>query len=211
MTANSGIVTKLKATLDNPRLFTLLQLAVAGRQNITRRLIREGLSLMPGERPLDVCCGTGEFADVALGPYLGIDINQKFIEYAAKEYGAGKGHPEREFLAEDITGTGFLKRGLTFPKAMMINSLHHLSAEQNRAVLAAVAQVTTGRFVIVDMDPAPANPLSKFLAGQDRGEYLRPLKEQIALVEPFFKVENAFTYYARLTGQTIIICSKLSV
>jgi hypothetical protein len=56
------------------------------------------------------------------------------------------------------------------------------------------------------MDPAPANPLSKFLAGQDRGEYLRPLKEQIALVEPFFKVENAFTYYARLTGQTIIIC-----
>jgi ubiquinone/menaquinone biosynthesis C-methylase UbiE len=205
--SNSGLVSKLKGTLDNPRLFNLLQLAVAGRQNITRRLIREGLNLMPGERLLDVCCGTGEFADIALGPYLGIDINDKYIEYAGQEYGAGKGHPEREFLAEDITGTSFLTRGLTFPKSMIINSMHHLSDEQNSAVLAAVAQVTTERFVVVDMDPNPSNPLSKFLVRQDRGEYVRPLKEQVALVEPYFKVEDYFTYYARLTGQTIIICS----
>ncbi|HEX2910519.1 MAG TPA: methyltransferase domain-containing protein [Chloroflexia bacterium] len=208
MTVSTGLVTRLKDTLDNPFLFNILQFAIAGRQNITRRLIRDGLQLEPGERLLDVCCGTGEFANVALGPYLGIDINPKYIEYAAGKYGAGGGHPEREFVAEDITGTGFKNRGLTFPKAMLINSMHHLSDEQNQALLAAIASVTTDRFVVIDMDPTPSNPVSRFLAGQDRGEYIRPLKEQIALVEPYFKVEQAYTYYSGLCGQTILVCSK---
>jgi ubiquinone/menaquinone biosynthesis C-methylase UbiE len=205
---NNKIVTKLKDSLDNPLLFNMVQFAISGRQNITRRLIREGLKLQTGEQLLDVCCGTGEFANVAMGPYLGIDINPKYITYAAKKYGEGAGHPERKFLAEDITGTSFLERGLTFAKAMMINSMHHLTVEQNRAVLAAVAQVTTERFVVVDMDPTPGNPVSKFLAEQDRGDYIRPLKEQVALVEPYFEVEQAYTYYSGLCGQTILVCSK---
>lgn len=201
------VVDKLKESLDRPVLFNLVQFAIAGKQNGTRRLIREGLNLKAGEALLDVCCGTGEFADVALGPYLGIDINPKYTEYAAKKYGEGNGHPEREFLADDITGAEFEQRGLKFPKAMMINSMHHLSVEQNEQVLAAVARVTTDRFVIVDMDPTPGNPLSKFLADQDRGEYIRPLAEQVALAEKYFNVEQAYAYYAGLCGQTILVCS----
>lgn len=201
------VVDKLKETLDNPVLFNLVQFAISGKQNITRRLIRESLQLKAGERLLDVCCGTGEFADVALGPYLGIDINPKYIDYATKKYGAGNGHPEREFVAADITGAEFEERGLKFPKAMMINSMHHLTVEQNEQVLAAVARVTTERFVIVDMDPTPSNPVSKFLAEQDRGDYIRPLAEQVAITEKFFKVEKYYPYYSGLCGQTILICT----
>jgi len=201
------VVDKLKESLDNPVLFNLVQFAISGKQDITRRLIREGLELGPGEALLDVCCGTGEFADVALGPYLGIDINSKYIGYATQKYGAGKGHPEREFLADDITGAEFERRGLKFPKTMMINSMHHLSVEQNEQVLAAVARVTTERLVIVDMNPTPGNPISKFLAEQDRGDYIRPLAEQVALTARFFKVEKSYTYYAGLCGQTILVCT----
>jgi ubiquinone/menaquinone biosynthesis C-methylase UbiE len=201
------VVDKLKGTLENPVLFNLVQFAISGKQNITRRLIRENLRLKPDEALLDVCCGTGEFADVALGPYLGIDINPKYIAYATNKYGAGKGHAEREFVADDITGAAFERRGLKFPKAMMINSMHHLTVAENEAVLAAVARVTTGRFVIVDMDPTPSNPVSKFLAEQDRGDYIRPLAEQVALAEKYFKVERSYTYYAGLCGQTILVCS----
>ncbi len=201
------VVTKLKETLDNPLLFNLVQFAISGRQNITRRLIREGLDLKPGEALLDVCCGTGEFANVGMGPYLGIDLNPKYIEFATKKYGSGSGHSERDFLCDDITGTEFERRGLTFPKAMMINSMHHLTIEQNERVLAAVARVTKGRFVVVDMDPNPSNPLSKFLADQDRGDYIRPLEEQVALAEKYFKIEKAYKYFSGLCGQTIILCS----
>ena len=207
-TKKSGPVERLKETLDHPMLFNLVQFAISGRQNKTRQLIRDGLQLQTSERLLDVCCGTGEFANVAMGPYLGIDLNAKYIDYATKQYGAGHGHSEREFLAEDITGTSFVNRGFTFPKSMMINSMHHLSVEQNQAVLAAVASVTTERFVVVDMDPTPSNPLSQFLAEQDRGDFIRPLKEQVDLLEPHFIVENAYTYYSGLCGQTIIICRK---
>ncbi len=206
MSTSSNLVGRLKQSLDNPALFNLVQFAISGTQNVTRRRIREGLRLQPGERLLDVCCGTGEFANVALGDYVGIDINPQYIEYASQKYGAGNGHPERQFVAHDIAGVDFQQDYGTFPKAMLINSMHHLSREENEAVLAGVARVTTGRFVIIDMDPTPGNPLSRFLAEQDRGKYLRPLKEQVALAEKFFEVEKAETYYSGLCGQTMIIC-----
>ncbi len=202
-------ISKLKKSLDHPVLFNLVQFAVSGRQEKTRRIIRRVLRLRSGEPLLDVCCGTGEFADVARGPYLGIDINPQYVAYAASHYGQGAGHPERSFLADDITNRSFAARGLSFPKAMMINSMHHLSAEENRQVLAAVAQVVTERFVIIDMDPTPGNLVSRFLAGQDRGNYIRPLNEQVALVAAHFRVEAARTYYSGLCGQTLIVCSAL--
>jgi ubiquinone/menaquinone biosynthesis C-methylase UbiE len=201
------VVDKLKATLDHPLLFNLVQLAISGRQLTTRRLLRRSLRLQPGEPLLDVCCGTGTFADVARGPYLGIDLNGEYIDYARRKYGAGSGHPQREFVAADITHAAFAEGERRFPKAMMVNSMHHLTAEENDRVLAAVAQVTTDRFVIVDMDPTPGNPVSRFLAGQDRGAYIRPLREQIALAARHFRVEQAGTFYDGLCGQTIVVCT----
>ncbi|WJW70215.1 class I SAM-dependent methyltransferase (plasmid) [Candidatus Chlorohelix allophototropha] len=204
------VVNRLKSTLDNPFIFNALQFAIAGTQNKTRRLIREGLQLKAGERLLDVCCGTGEFADVALNEYIGIDINPKYIEYAEQRFGKGNGHPERAFVAQDITGYEFSRTYGTFPKAMLINSMHHLSDAENLAVLEGIARVTTERFVIVDMDPTPSNPLSRFLAKQDRGQFIRPLAEQIALAEKFFEVERGGEYYSGLCGQTIIVCKVRS-
>lgn len=201
-----AVVERLKQTLDNPALFNAFQLVIAGKQNGTRQLIREGLQLEASEYLLDVGCGTGEFANVASGPYLGIDINPKYVEYARQKYGAGGGHPEREFKVADVSSVEFAETGKKFPKAMFINSMHHLSDKQNQAVLAGIARVTTGRLVIVDMDAEPANRISRFLAEQDRGEFIRPLAQQLELVKPFFEIEKANTYYAGLTAQTLIIC-----
>jgi|GEM_PF-1359218 len=204
--ANVNLLDKLKATLDYPALFNLTQLAISGTQSKTRQLIRDGLQLKAGERLLDVCCGTGEFANVALGPYLGIDINSKYIEYAQHKYGVGGGHPERQFVNQDICSVEFRRDYGTFPKAMFINSMHHLSVEQNLAVLEGVARVTSERLVIVDMDPNPDMAISRFLARQDRGDYIRPLNEQVAMTQKFFEVEQASYYYSGLCGQTLIIC-----
>jgi ubiquinone/menaquinone biosynthesis C-methylase UbiE len=202
-----NVVTQLKKSLDNPFLFNLVQFGISGTQNKTRRLIRESLKLKAGERLLDVCCGTGEFANVALGEYLGIDINPQYIGYAENKFGSGGGHPERKFVAQDISGVEFRREHGTFPKAMLINSMHHLSVAENEAVLEGVARVTTERFVIIDMNPTPGNPLSRFLAKQDRGQYIRPLAEQVALAKKYFRVEKAETYYSGLCGQTIIVCA----
>jgi ubiquinone/menaquinone biosynthesis C-methylase UbiE len=201
------ILDKLKETLDNPFLFELSQFAIGGLPNHLRQLIQEELQLQTGEAILDVCCGTGRYCTIATGPYLGIDINHKYIGYAIKQYGAGAGHPEREFLADDITGLAFEKRNLKFPKSMMLNSLHHLTKEQNERVLAAVARVTTERFLITDLNPEPENPVSRFLAKHDRGKYGRPLKEQVSLVEKFFRVEKAYPYYSGIGAITILVCT----
>jgi SAM-dependent methyltransferase len=202
----ASVVEKLKELLDNPHLFNLVQIAVSGRQRHTRQLIAGGLHLQSGEALLDVCCGTGEFADVAGGAYLGIDLNPRFIAYARRTRGAGAGYPERKFIVADITRAITKYRGPVFPKAMMINSMHHLSDEENSCVLEAVARLVGERFVVVDMDPTPGFPISRFLADMDRGKYLRPLSEQRMLLERYFVVEYAGTYYSGLCGQTLLVC-----
>ncbi len=202
----ASVVDKLKELLDNPRLFNLVQVAISGRQQRTRLAITGALHLRSGEALLDVCCGTGEFADVAGGAYLGIDLNPRFIAYARRTRGARAGHPERKFVVADITKAVTEYRGPIFPKAMMINSMHHLSDEENSRVLEAVARLVSKRFVVVDMDPSPGFPISRFLADMDRGNYLRPLSEQRKLLERYFMVEYAGTYYSGLCGQTLLVC-----
>jgi ubiquinone/menaquinone biosynthesis C-methylase UbiE len=201
---------RLKETLDNPVLFNLVQFLVSGRQRRTRDLLRRGLRLKPDEPLLDVCCGTGEFAGVARGPYLGIDINPRYIAFARRRESAGGSR--RKFVVGDITRFVSEYRGPSFPKAMMVNSMHHLSTEENNRVLAAVAHMIrpTGRFVVVDMDPAPGNIISLLLASMDRGAYIRPLDEQVALLSQYFTVERAGTYYSGLCGQTYVVCSRIS-
>jgi ubiquinone/menaquinone biosynthesis C-methylase UbiE len=205
----SPITYRLKETLDNPVLFNLVQFLVSGSQRRTGDLIRRGLQLQPGEPLLDVCCGTGEFAGVALGPYLGIDINPRYIAFARRRRRpAGS---RRKFVVADITRFVSEYRGPLFPKAMMINSMHHLSTEENTRVLAAVARMvtSTGRLVVVDMDPSPGNAISLWLARLDRGEYVRPLGEQVAMLSRYFTVERACTYYSGLCGQTYVVCSRI--
>jgi len=198
---------RLAAMLDHPRLFNLVQLVTCGNQSRTRRMIRDGLQIRPGERLLDVCCGTGEFADLAAGPYLGVDINARYVEYAQRRHGVGAGHPECVFLVQDVTREDFGREHGVFPKAMFVNGLHHLDDGRAGAVLAAIARATDGRVVIVDMDPAPGRAVSRWLAGLDRGRHIRPLADQVALAARFFNVEASAAFYSGVWGQAILVCT----
>jgi len=198
---------RLKARLDDPRLFTLVQRLVSGRQLATRRWLARELALRPGEPLLDVCCGTGQFATVTRGPYLGLDLNARYIAYARHHYGAGAGHPERRFLAADIRTAAWSTAARGCAKAMMVNSMHHLSDEETAQVLAQVARVATTRLVIIDMDPTPGNPVSDLVARQDRGGYLRSIEAQRALASRYFSVEYCDTFFDGLCGQTVLICA----
>ena len=53
---------RLRALLDHPALWNLSQLVISGGQRATKRWARAWLGARDGDRILDVCCGTGEFA-----------------------------------------------------------------------------------------------------------------------------------------------------
>jgi len=55
--------------LDDPRVFKAVRYPLVGAQKRTRELVQRELRAGSGESVLDVCCGTGDFADLASGDW----------------------------------------------------------------------------------------------------------------------------------------------
>lgn len=209
---------RLRALLDHPALFNLSQLLISGGQRATKRWARAWLGARPGDRLLDVCCGTGEFAplfttgdarnngegasgDPRVAGYLGVDLNEEYIAYARERWGVV---PGRAFEAVDATRLRLPES--SFDRALFVNSLHHFPDDLARGILREVARVLRpgGRLVLIDMVGDDPRPAQRFFLDRDRGEYLRPLDAQVALVEEFFEVERRDQFDTGFTPQTII-------
>lgn len=198
---------QLRALLDHPALFNLSQLLISGGQRATKRYTRAWVGARPGDRLLDLCCGTGEYAPLfptgaaGLGAYLGVDMNASYIDYARERWGAT---PERAFQAADATQLQ-LPAG-SFDRALFSNSLHHFPAPLARGILREAARVLRpgGRLVLIDLVGDDPRPVQQFFLQRDRGEYLRSLAEQLALVEEQFTVERYDQFDTGYTPQTII-------
>lgn len=197
---------RLRALLDHPAIFNLSQLVISDGQRATKRWARAWIGARAGDRLLDVCCGTGEFAPVLAPPglaldYLGVDLNAQYIAYARQRYGEG---PGRRFAAADATQLRFAPG--SFDRALFVNSLHHFPDALAAGILREVARVLRpgGRLVLIDMVGDDRRPIQRFFLERDRGEYRRPLAAQLALVEVDFTIERYDTFDTGYTPQTII-------
>lgn len=204
---------RLLALLDHPALFNLSQLLISGGQRATKRWAKAWLNARPEHRILDVGCGTGEFAPLFRARsaergirgrdeqrYLGVDLNAQYIEYARERYG-GEG---LAFAVVDATRMSF--PAASFDRALFVNCMHHFPDELNRGILREVARVLRpgGRFVLIDMVGDHSGHAQRFFLDRDRGQHLRSLARQMALVEECFTIEREATFDAGFTPQTIV-------
>lgn len=202
---------RLRALLDHPAIFNLSQLVISGGQRATKRWARAWLDARDGDRVLDVCCGTGEFAPLfptraaphgpGLARYLGVDLNAQYIAYARERYGTADG---REFGAVDATQLRLPPA--SFDRALFVNSMHHFPDALNLGILREVARVLRpgGRLVTIDMVGDDRRAAQRFFLDRDRGEHLRPLAAQLALLGEAFAIERHDTFDTGFTPQTIV-------
>lgn len=202
----SGIYRRVLALLDHPAIFNLSQLLISGGQRSTKRWAAEWLDPQPGDRLLDVCCGTGDFAPLYTprgeqgGVYLGVDLNERYIEYARRRYGSNK---SRQFEVRDATMLSLPEA--SFGKALFANSLHHFPDDLNRQVLAQIARSLRpdGRLIVIDLVGDHPGAVQQFFLRRDRGELPRPMAAQRALIAERFHIEREATFDAGFTPQTI--------
>ena len=186
--------------LENPYFYQLSVISTINMGKVKSAIAAELPA--PSGRTLDICCGTGNFAGVARGEYLGIDLNPAYISYAKKRF---RGDPSKTFLVADITGFGF--RPKYFDNTLLISALHHFSDEYLMAILDKINQTTRGRIIIMDPAMETRSPISKLLIRLDRGSFMRSVDRQIGLVSGKLKIIKHFTFYARLAHLRLIICS----
>jgi SAM-dependent methyltransferase len=137
--------------------------------------------LSRARRVLDVACGPGtNTRHFAHADYLGIDVNESYVEDARRRYG-------REFLAADACKLdGVCKEPFDF---ILVNSfLHHLDTKDVVEVLSSLdlRLAPDGHIHILELVLPEDRSIARLLAKWDRGDFSRPLPEWQGLLSKIF-------------------------
>lgn len=155
--------------LEHPLAYRLWQSPFAERK-LAPVLAHNDLDRV--RRVLDVGCGPGTNTHhFANADYLGIDLNQKYIEHARRRH-------QRNFLVADVT-TRTAAPGERYDFILVNSLLHHLDTPTSRSLLARLSQLLSedGHVHILDLVLPERHTLARALARWDRGRFPRPLEE----------------------------------
>ena len=123
-------------------------------------------------RVLDVGCGPGtNTRHFAQTEYLGVDYNQRHIEYARRRY-------RRKFVVADIRSYVALPE-TRFDFVLVNSFLHHIDLDSTRRILSCLHTLLAhdGHIHILELVMPERPSVSRLLARWDRGSFARPLEE----------------------------------
>jgi SAM-dependent methyltransferase len=182
--------------LEQPFIFNLWQLPFAHQKLI--QLFKHA-NMDQARSVLDIGCGPGTNAlHFARAEYLGIDINEKYIQMARKRY-------PREFLVADVTSSQAIP-----PRAydlILVNSfLHHLDTPTALRVLSSAGELLSedGYLHSVELVLPEKRGIARWLTVHDRGKFPRSLSSWREIFEQYLQPAVFEPFPIRYLGQTIL-------
>ena len=176
---NSGV----RAILRLPVMYNLLQRSIAPTSS-RQELVREYVRPAPGDRVLDIGCGTGAVLDHMSGvSYTGFDPSPSYIE-AAREQRGTRG----SFFVGTLGEVSSSDVG-EFDIALAKGVLHHVDDQLAKQLFALAAAVLRpgGRLITYDGCYIPNQPrLARLIISRDRGQNVRTVDAYEALARTAF-------------------------
>jgi len=160
-----------------------------GAERAYRIFAREYVRAAPGQRVLDIGCGTAELSDfLADADYLGLDPNESYLREARSR------HPETELVHASFADFDAAPR--SFHRVVASGVLHHLDDDQVDALVRLAARLLRpdGRFVTLDGARLPGQPRTvRWLLDHDRGRFVRSQAAYAAIAERWFTRVSSIT------------------
>src|SRR5262249_44046272 len=126
---------------------------------------------------LDIGCGIGQYAGITSGPYLGVDLNERYLRCAARKYR----NTDRAFPCADVTG--LWQEEKPYNLVLMVVSLHHTPDEGGVRIRRAAVQLSDRHVVSFEPVREQGNWLGRWIIDHDRGDFIRPLADLHRLFE----------------------------
>jgi SAM-dependent methyltransferase len=169
--------------LANPRVYSKFQERVRGDESYRR--LAEFLKLQPGDRVLDIGCGTADI--LAYLPddieYHGYDLSERYIEAARNRYGR-----RGAFRVEAVAPHAADNLG-AFDVVISIGVLHHLADKEADVVFASAHKLLRSGGRLLTCDGAYVDgqhPIARLLLALDRGRHVRPAGGYVELAKGHF-------------------------
>ncbi|WP_309381060.1 class I SAM-dependent methyltransferase [Cerasicoccus frondis] len=179
----------MKKLLEIPKVYDWFQ-QVAGGTRAREHFIREHVRPQPGQRVLDIGCGTGAmrsfFPDV---DYHGYDPSEAYIEQANREQPG-------QYTCKILTTENFLEAG-QFDVVHSTGVLHHLPDDQVLGLLSVGAKALKPGAKMFTLDGchlASESWLEKTFLNMDRGKFVRPREDFEALARTVFSDVTVYEY-----------------
>jgi ubiquinone/menaquinone biosynthesis C-methylase UbiE len=177
----------LHGVLSLSWVYDAFQRAV-GAERYRRRVVDEIIRPNPGQRIVDIGCGTAEVLKwLPNVHYLGIDPNPHYIQTARRRY-SDRG----TFLVGSVQELEVLS-DCEFDLAIALGLLHHLEDTEVQRLFKRVRDLLSpgGRLITVDCTLIEGqHPLARFVIRQDRGLNVRTSVELVRLVREYFDDPN---------------------
>lgn len=177
--AMKQLVRRALGSLENPFIWQGSRLLFDQTFGLYQRRFRvlESWGVLRDEPSvLDIGCGTGPYAHITRGPYLGLDLDPKYVACAKRRH---REHANREFCCMDATHLAPGER--RFDLAILVDFLHHISAEDVVQLLQHVGRLTPGHVASFEPVLEQTNPIGGWIIANDRGNFMRPRDELLGL------------------------------
>lgn len=194
--------------LSTPALYSSYQRFARGKKT-TQMFVDTYIQPKPNQKILDIGCGPGDLLkyihDVT---YCGFDMDNKYIEYAKKNYG-NRGHFFCKKVSRDaITGDNI------FDTVVAMGVIHHLEDHEVQDLFDISIHLLKPGGRLITHDGCYMSNMSffeKLILDMDRGSYVRSELDYKRLVKSgFSEVKTTVRYdLMRIPQATIVMeCTK---
>ena len=186
---------------SNPSIFIIIRRILENNFKGEKNVIKKELNL-DGET-LDVGCGTGEFCTLfRKEKYLGIDLSEKYIEYARKKYGYN-------FKVIDAAKMGIEEK---FENILVCGIFHHLDDASVAKVLESAKKMLKDEGILLVIEDTPTrakwNLIGKIVQHFDVGKFIRKHEVYGELYKKEFKISKLYTMMSGVNDYSVYVLQK---
>jgi 2-polyprenyl-3-methyl-5-hydroxy-6-metoxy-1,4-benzoquinol methylase len=171
---------KIWRVLDNPIVWQTTRILLNATFNLYRARINlmKQLGLLADDPSvIEIGCGIGSYSTITRGPYLGVDVNPRYIEYARRQYQRAN----QIFRCTDVRA--LLEEHAKFDLVLMVDFLHHIPDDVCAELLETGSQLANKHVVSFEPITWQPNPVGRWIVEHDRGDHVRSLEKLHRLFE----------------------------